>query len=57
MSLGLASGTNASFSFACAEVAGPVCDKPDGRKTDGLDCQHAKTASPTEATLKPEKYI
>lgn len=56
MSLGFLSGTNIISAQANETEAGVVSDKPDARKTDGLDCQHTKTTSPTEATLKPEKY-
>lgn len=57
MSLGSLSGTNTISVQANEKEAGVVCDKPDARKTDGLDCQQTKPTSPTEATLKPEKYI
>lgn len=57
MSLGFLSGTNSISMQANEKEAGVVCDKPDARKTDVLDCQQRKTTSPTKATLKTEKYI
>lgn len=39
MSLGFLSGTNAISMQANEKEAGTVCDQPNARKTDGLDCQ------------------